>query len=73
MNRWIIDRFEEDMAVCEAQPDGTMRTISRTRLPAESQEGDCLIELPGGIFQIDELKTEERRKQMEAQMDSLFE
>lgn len=73
MNRWIIDRFEGETAVCEAQADGAMRTISRALLPAESREGDCLIELPGENFQIDEHETDERRKKMKAQMDSLFE
>lgn len=73
MNKWIIDRFEEDMAVCEAQADGTMRNICRALLPAGCQEGDCLTEIPGVGFRMDDEETKERREKMKAQMDSLFE
>lgn len=37
---YIIDRFEGDIAVVEA--DETMLDIPRSQLPAEAQEGDVL-------------------------------
>ena len=71
--RWIIDRFEEDAAVCEAQEDGSIINISRALLPPECREGDCIVGLPQEGFRIDAEETRDRRKKMKARMDSLFE
>ena len=39
--RYIIDRFEEDLAVCEDENKKTIN-VSRKRLPMSSKEGDVL-------------------------------
>jgi hypothetical protein len=54
----IIDRFEEDFAVCE---DGDSRIeIRRSLLPAEAREGDVLVR-EGGAWLIDTGATVQRR------------
>ncbi len=54
----IIDRFEGDIAVVEAD-DGFLE-IPRSQLPPEAKEGDVLVRCCGG-YAVDKDVTEQRR------------
>jgi hypothetical protein len=59
----IIDRFEDNYAVCE-KDDRTIINIERHRLPKAAAEGDVLIINPNNIT-IDAVETKIRKKQIE--------
>lgn len=68
MKQWIIDRFEENMAVLEAEDRKNM-TVERSLLPNEAKEGDVIDETPDGyclntglsVFRKQEMKEKMRR------------
>lgn len=64
MKTYIIDRFEENMAICETE-ENTIVKISRLDLPSESREGDILIQTKDETFYIDSEATKERRRKLE--------
>jgi hypothetical protein len=66
----IIDRFEDDQAVCE-KPDRTMTNIPVDKLPPEAREGDVLI-VEGESIRIDSAETERRKKSIEERMSRLW-
>jgi hypothetical protein len=66
----IIDRFEENFAVCE-KADRTMLNINKDRLPAGAKEGDILI-IEGDNIRIESSETAERKKAVEELMDRLW-
>ncbi len=65
----VIDRFEGEYAVCE-KGDRTMINIHRSKLPANTKEGD-VIELAGDTIKIDMVETERRSKEIKKLMDKL--
>lgn len=67
----IIDRFEGEYAVCEEQGGG-FKKIPKVFLPAGSREGDCLVPLPGGQWQVDRAATAERRKKIQELLGDLY-
>lgn len=69
--KYIIDRFEATIAVCEDEQK-KMTNIPKYRLPLEAKEGDVIIEV-NGMFQIDDEETNEQRKKVKQLMDKLFE
>lgn len=69
--RYIIDRLEEEWAVCEDETK-KMRVIPRSQLPEGLREGDVLKE-EGGIFTPDPKATGERREAMGKKLKNLFE
>ncbi|HHT56831.1 DUF3006 domain-containing protein [Herbinix luporum] len=72
MKKYIVDRFEGEYAVCEKE-DLTLVNILRSKLPAETKEGDCLVEKDDGSFYIDIEATKDRKQQIRRKLDSLFE
>lgn len=68
--RYIIDRLEEDLAVCENEQK-EMITIPRGTLPRELKEGDVVNELDG-VFSLDEEETNNRRRKMRKKLLDLF-
>ena len=72
MKKYIVDRFEGEYAVCEKE-DLTLVNILRSKLPAETKEGDCLVEKDDGSFYIDIEATMDRKRQIRRKLDSLFE
>jgi len=67
----IVDRFEGNYAVCEA--DGNkMINIERSRLPKEAREGDVLIFVDGKYI-IDTSETAKRKDYIKSLMDDIFE
>jgi Protein of unknown function (DUF3006) len=69
--KYIIDRFEGDLAVCEAE-DGKMVEIEKSKLPENAEVGDIIV-LENGHFRVDKEETDRRRKEIEDLMNELFE
>lgn len=69
--RYIIDRLEERLAVCENEQK-EMITVSRDLLPPGIKEGDVLRELDG-VFSRDREETGKRRQEMKKKLSDLFE
>lgn len=67
----IIDRFEGDLAVCEAE-DGKMVDIEKSKLPKNADVGDVII-LENGHFRVDKEETDKRRKEIEELMNEVWE
>lgn len=68
--KYIIDRFEEAIAVCEDE-DGTMILIQRASLPKEASEGDVVI-LLNDMYVMDKEKTKKRKTEIEALAKELW-
>lgn len=68
--RLIIDRFEGNFAVCEAE-DRKMVNIECSRLPAAAEEGD-VIEIEAGDISICAEKTEKRKSEIEKLANELW-
>lgn len=69
--KYIIDRFEQDLAVCETQ-EQVMVTINKELLPPEAKEGDCII-YEQNTYRIDAADTNARRGKIQKKMSGLFE
>jgi len=67
----IIDRFEGEYAVCEAE-DGSFKKLPKVFLPGGCREGDCLTPQPGGGWQVDRAATAQRRKRVQELLDDLY-
>ena len=68
--RWIIDRLEDALAMCEDE-NGGITPISRKKIPAEAREGDILRE-EDGSFILSPQETEDRRREMKKRLMNLF-
>lgn len=66
----IIDRFENDFAVCEKE-DRTMINIKKTKLPQQAKEGDILNIIDDEIS-VDIAETEKRKKEIEESTKDLW-
>ncbi|MCI9625308.1 MAG: DUF3006 domain-containing protein [Clostridia bacterium] len=66
---YIIDRFEGDIAVVEA--DETMMNIPRAQLPSEAQEGDVL-QKNGEVYVVDHAATEKRKEEINRLMKGIW-
>lgn len=63
MEKVIIDRFEEDYAVCE-QEDKSFINIKKNLIPENAKEGDVL-KISGESFSIDKEETDKRKEGIE--------
>lgn len=68
--RVVIDRFEENYAVCEKE-DRTMINLERKLLPKEAKEKDILVLQNGAIF-IDSSATQERKNEIDELMKDMW-
>ena len=68
--RWIIDRLEDALAMCEDE-NGEITPISRKKIPAEAREGDILRE-EDGSFILSPQETGDRRREMKKRLMNLF-
>ena len=68
--RWIIDRLEDALAMCEDEK-GEMMPIPREKLPGNAREGDVLRE-EDGHFSLSPKETEHRRREMKKKLMDLF-
>ena len=67
----IIDRFEENYAICEKE-NKKMININIKDIPDEAKEGDCLVKVDDK-FVIDKLETKKRSEKIDKLIDNLFE
>ncbi|MED3201881.1 DUF3006 domain-containing protein [Bacillus toyonensis] len=70
MQRGIIDRFEEALAVIEI--NNITIDVPRSKLPSNVKEGDVLI-IENDTYTIDKNETDKRRREIQNLMDKLFE
>ncbi|MFD2210837.1 DUF3006 domain-containing protein [Virgibacillus halophilus] len=68
--RYTIDQLEEKLAVCE-DDDGNTVNISKSKLPKKAKVGDVL-QLSDGRYTIDKKTTKQRREEIEALMDEIW-
>lgn len=69
MEKYIVDRFEEDFAVLEKESGGSI-DINRQLIP-NAKCGDVLI-FENGVFTIDGEETLKRKKKILEKMNKLF-
>lgn len=69
--RLILDRWEEDKAVCE-QEDGRTVILERTALPSDAVPGCVLVKDAAGAFRVDVQETEKRKQRIHALQQKLF-
>jgi hypothetical protein len=67
----IVDRFEGDFAVCE-EGYGKTVNIPKAELPPSVGEGDCLIAVAEGVYEVDADETARRKKRISEKMSRLF-
>lgn len=70
-SRYVVDRFEGGLAVCENE-EGSQREIPLVLLPEDVKEGDILI-CEYGMWSVDEEETASRRARIAAKQDALWE
>ena len=70
MEKFIVDRFEEEYAVLEKE---TLETVDvlRTELP-DAKEGDVLI-YENGVYTVDCEETQKRKEFIQEKLRKLFE
>lgn len=69
--RLILDRWEEDKAVCE-QEDGHTIILERSALSSDAAPGCVLVQDAGGAFHVDVQETEKRKQRIYALQQKLF-
>ncbi|ASS90575.1 MAG: DUF3006 domain-containing protein [Bacillaceae bacterium] len=69
--KFIIDRFENDIAVCEDE-NGKIIEILKSQLPKNAETGDVIIQ-KNNRYYVDKQETSKRRQEIEELMDELFE
>lgn len=67
---WIIDRFEETIAVIET--DDGMTEIPRSQILGDAREGDILRQNPDGSYQTNTAATQARREKLAARTRRLM-
>ncbi len=67
----VIDRFEGDVAVCET-PEQSYLALPRSSLPRGAKQSDWVIQFADGRYQIDDDKTQQRKKEMRTRLDALL-
>lgn len=63
--KWIIDRIENNIAVCELE-NGEMLDVKISALPKGIKEGDVIK------LSVDETEANERKERIDKLMNSLF-
>jgi len=66
----VIDRFEDDFAVCE-KDDKTMINIERIKLPLSVKEGD-VITFSGNKITLNEVETKIRKLKIDKMTKDLW-
>ena len=71
MKRYIIDRIEENIAVCECE-NKTMVNFALEKLPKDCKEGECLVEEDNGYIYVDINETKRREESAKKLLDKLM-
>lgn len=69
--RYIVDRFEGDIAVCEDE-NKQLIEIRQSDLPYKTKRGDVLVQI-SDVFIKDDAETLKRREGIRKKMMDLFE
>ncbi len=69
--KYIIDKIEKDLVVCENQTNLKMEEFKKEQFPNDIKEGDCVI-LKDNIFLKDEEETESRKESIRELMKKLM-
>lgn len=67
----VIDRFEEDIAICEDRKTGKIIEISREDIEENVKEGDVIKKVEG-IYKKDIEKQEEIEKRIEEKINKIW-
>lgn len=67
----VIDRFEENTAICEDRKTGKMIEIPRKKIEENAKEGDAIKKIDG-IYKKDIEKQEEIEKRIEEKMNKIW-
>ena len=70
-NKYSIDRFEGNMAVCEDISNGKMININKDKLPSNCGEGDIIV-LKNGKYEKDTESTKKEKDEISAMVNNLF-
>ncbi|MDF2521053.1 MAG: pyruvate kinase [Clostridia bacterium] len=68
--RYIIDRFEENYAVCETEQSEYIY-IERNKLPKDAREGDIIVQ-EESVYTVDLIETEKRKERIKKLADELW-
>ena len=71
MKRYIIDRIEENIAVCECE-NKTFVNFELEKLPKDCKEGECLVEEDNGDIYVDINETKRREERAKKLLDKLM-
>jgi len=69
-DKWIADRFEENIAVLENAATLETMTLPKPDLPAHTKPGDTLI-LRDGIWHVDKAETEARQQRIQERFNRI--
>jgi hypothetical protein len=61
---WVLDRFEDGVAVLENQSTREIKNLPRTGLPESAREGDILFCTSEGVWRVDREGTKKRAAEM---------
>ena len=68
--RAVIDRFEGEFAVCEAE-NRKIINVEKARLPEAAKEGDVIV-VSDSTIRLDLSETEKRRREIEELTEGLW-
>lgn len=69
--KYIIDRIENNMVICENQETKKMENFDKSMFPEQIKDGDVVIR-ENDTFRIDEEETENRKEYIEKLMKKLM-
>lgn len=69
--KYIIDRIENDIVICENQESKAMENFHKNLFPSEIKDGDVVIK-ENDKFIIDKAETKEKKKAIEELMKKLM-
>ena len=69
--KYIIDRIENNMVICENQETKKMENFDKSMFPEQIKDGDVVIR-ENDTFRIDEEETENRKEYIETLMKKLM-
>ena len=67
----VIDRFEENIAVCENRANGQIKEIHIVYLPEEAREG-TVLKYEDGRYVVDKQMQEEISNRIKRKMDDIW-
>ncbi len=69
MNRYVVDRFENEIVICEDK-NGNMIKIDKGLLPTDIKEGS-VIDYNNGVYTLNEKAKKEIENRIKDKFDSL--